>query len=304
MIKSYYTSGLLLMLSVFLGGCEDVIQLQTEKGPELLVVDGGIDNRSQPQIIRLSYTGGYFDNTTPRPALQATVTVTDDEGQTYAFTDPDQNGSYQWTPEPGQVLGQTGHRYTLSVQINGETYTAGNEIRRVPPIDSLVYRHESFPFKPEDGPQHGFVAEFFARDPVGAGDCYWIKSLKDGKPYKPEPAYFSIAYDAAYNAGAASDGLIFIMPIRMSITIGELFSAADSVGVELHSITQETFTFLQLARQESVNGGLFAVPSVNLPTNVRNMNPNGKAAVGFFGASAVSRAETRIDPEKARPKLN
>ncbi len=303
--KNTFSVALYIFIVLFsLTGCEDVINIKTEKGPELLVVDGWINNQSQVQKIKLSYTGGYFDNQTPKPALQASVIVTDSEGKVFEFTDTSQTGTYLWIPSDGEVAGKVGNVYTLTIKLNGEVYTATNEIKRVPPIDSLIYRPESFPFKPEKGPQEGFVAEFFARDPKGAGDCYWIKSLKDGKPYKPEPRFFSIAYDAAFNAGAATDGLIFILPIRTSITIQELFSAQDSVGVELHSITQETFNFLQLARQESTNGGLLAVPSVNLPTNIKNTNPAGKAAVGFFGTSAISRAETRIDPALARPKQN
>lgn len=290
------------LTSFFLLGCEDIINLKTQKGPELLVVDGWINNQHQTQKIQLSYSGGYFEDTAPKPGLDAIVHVTDELGRSFEFKDTNRSGIYTWVPVNGEMLGKVGGTYTLNIKIAGEEYTATNEIKRVPRIDSLIYREESLPIKPEKGPKDGYVAEFYARDPIGEGDCYWIKALKDGKPNKSQPRYISVAYDAGFNPGAPADGLIFIRPIRTSITIEELFSARDSIGVELHSITYDTFKFLQLVRQESTNGGLLAVPSVNIPSNIKNVNTKGRPALGFFGASAVSRVETSIDPAKARPK--
>jgi hypothetical protein len=96
--------------------------------------------------------------------------------------------------------------------------------------------------------------------------------------------------------------LIFIQPIRRSVTTDSLYQAGNHVGVELHSITNEAFYFIQQVQEQSNNGGLFATPLANIKSNVSNADPNGRKPLGYFGASAVSRMETIIDPAKARPE--
>jgi len=293
----------LLFSAFFLTSCEDAINIDTETGPSELVVDGWITNKPGPQTVKLSLSASYFNNSPAKPALGAEVMITDDQGAIYKFTDEKGQGTYKWTPKSDTVaLGRIGGKYALQIKYSGEEYTATNEIKRVPKIDSLTYQEESFPINPPEGPRDGFLAQFYARDFVGVGDTYWIKPLKSGKLYGTEPGDISLAFDASFGAGTPSDGLTFIQPLRQSINVNRLFSAGDTVGVELHSITLESYFFLFQVRQESTNGGIFAVPPANIPTNVSNEKPNGKKALGFFGASAVSRAETVIDPKKAKPK--
>ncbi len=292
-----------LALFIFLTGCEDVIDIDTETGPSELVVDGWITDKLGPQTIKLTQSAAYFDNRPAQPALGAEVTVTDDRGTVYSFLDKDAKGIYQWSPQEDTLsLGRIGGSYQLSIRYAGEEYTASNQIKRVPRIDSLTYEEESFPITPSDGPKDGYLAQFYARDFVGLGDTYWIKPLKGSQLYGADPGNISLAFDASFSAGSPSDGLVFIQPLRQSINVNQLFSAGDTVGVELHSITIESYFFLFQVRQESANGGIFAVPPANIPTNVTNVNPGGKKALGFFGASAISRAETIIDPKKAKPK--
>lgn len=285
-----------------LWSCETVIDLETETGPSSLVVDGWITNQPGAQEIRLSKSAPYFDNSPAQPALQAEVWIEDDLGSVYRFEDLASNGKYQWSPvRADSVLGAIGRSYKLFIDFEGERYTAENEIKRVPTIDSLIFTHESWPFEPEDGPKNGFIAEFFARDFDGVGDCYWIKPLRDGKYYKSNPSNISLAYDASFSKESSTDGLIFIQPIRQSLTVGELFADKNLVGVELHSINETAFNFLARVRTESSNGGLLAVPFANIPSNVKS--ENGKRVLGFFGASAVSRMEREVDANTARPRV-
>ena len=292
---------LLLAMFVVLTSCEDVIDLETEAGPEQLVVDGWITNEAGPQTIKLNWSASYFNNGPAKPVLGAEVTVTDDKGKIYKFEDVAGNGQYIWGKTNADTLGHVGRTYTLKIQNQADVYTAKSELKRVPAVDSIVYRNEKLPFDPDKGPREGYVAQFYARDFVGEGDNYWIKPLINGKPVVEKAVNISLAYDAAFSAGAPSDGLIFILPIRESITTDSLYSAGASVGVELHSITNETFEYLKQIREQAANGGLFAVPISNIKSNVINADPKGIKALGHFGTSAVSRKETVIDPEKARP---
>jgi hypothetical protein len=289
------------LTTLALSSCQDVIDLQTEAGPSQLVVDGWITTQAGSQRIRLTKSSGYFDNTAAKPALGATVRVTDDRGTAYDFRDLKGDGNYVWQPTGSQPIGRVGGKYVLSIKLEGEEYRAATEIRRVPAIDSIGYEYKEPTVVPADAPKKGYLAEFYAKDPLGVGDCYWVKFSKNGKLYN-KPNGITLAYDAAFSPGAASDGLLFIQPIRQSVTPDngtQLYAEKDTIKVELHSISLEAYYFLFQVRQESSNQGLFAVPPANIPTNVLNVRSGGPKALGFFGSSAVSAFQTVFDDKKA-----
>jgi hypothetical protein len=294
-----------LLAALALTSCEDVIDLDAPVGTPQVVVDGWVTNQPGPQSVKLTRSAGYFNNA-PAPALTgATVTVTDDRGRTYRFLDTANQGVYTWTPEgTADTLGRIGGTYTLTVKTGADTYQAVTRINRVPVIDSLTYYFDKPTIPPGagtgNGPTEGYVAQFFARDPVGTGDCYWIKTYKNGT-YFNRPADITLAYDAAFAPGSPSDGLLFILPIRQAIT-KELYAERDSARIELLSVPLDAFYFLQQVQEESANGGIFATAPSNIRTNVVNTNPGGPKALGFFGGSAVSTFRTVFEKSQARPK--
>jgi hypothetical protein len=153
-----------------------------------------------------------------------------------------------------------------------------------------------------------YFAEFWSRDFIGSGDTYWIKSFKNGI-YLNEPAEINIAYDAGFSEGGNVDGLIFIPPIRDAINPFEQdeddefispFEDGDSVYVEIHSITNETFRFLNDVRIQTDRPGgfaeLFAVPLSNVPTNIQYLGGDPQIVVaGFFNVAAVRSAGKTLD---------
>ncbi len=292
---------LFLLPLLALTACQDVIDLDTETGPTQLVVDGWVTNQAGPATIKLTQSAAYFDNSIPKPVLSATVTVTDEANVVYEFKDLKADGVYVWTPPAKDTaLGHVNGTYRLIIKTGGETYQATTQIRPVPRVDSVNYFFEKPPVAPTNGPSEGYTAEFYARDLFGKGDSYWIKTYKNGT-YFNRASDISTAYDAGFSPGGNIDGIIFILPIRRSIN-KELWAKGDSLKVELLSLTDETYYFLQAVNLESSNQGLFATPPTNIPSNVQNVNTSGRKALGFFGGSAVSTFQTVIDEKKARPK--
>jgi hypothetical protein len=292
-----------LMLSLsLLTSCEDIVEIDTREGVKQLVIDAFLTNESQSQTVKLSISQPYFDNSSPKPALGATVTVFDEDTVAYQFKDIKNNGSYVWQPKAGEALNKANKRYALHIKYDGEEYVSLSQLKRVPKTDSLVYEEEDLPIQPTDGsPQNGFVAQFYARDPTGEGDAYWIRTKKNHK-YIDKSNSLSLAYDAGFSPNAQNDGFIFILPIRRSIT-RDLYQDKDTLSVELYGITPETYFFLSQARTESSNVGLFARTPNNVPTNIVNQNEKStKKALGFFSVMAVNKLETIIDKAKAKPK--
>jgi Domain of unknown function (DUF4249) len=292
---------IVLLAALSLTSCQDVIQIDLTPGPTQLVIDGWLTDQPGPQRIKLTNSAAYFDNSAAKPVLGATVTVADETGRIFEFKDLKKDGVYVWTPaSPRDTLARRGLRYGLQIKTNGEEYVAQTQFNRVPKIDSVTYFPEKPTVAPTKGPKEGFQAEFWSRDLVGRGDCYWIKASKNGK-YFGSTNDISVAYDGAFSQGSASDGLIFILPIRRSIN-PELWSEKDTIRVELHAIPLEAYYFLQQVQQEGSNQGLFATPPANILTNVINRDTKGRKPLGFFGASSVSVFTTVIDAKKAKPK--
>lgn len=296
---------LVLGASMFFS-CEDVIDVDVEEGISQLAVDAWITDQQGIQTIRLTLSQGYFDNNPAQPALGAVVTVVDNTGQTFSFLDEDNNGYYLWNPSPADsTLGQIGNQYTLTIQYQGETFEAFSEIKRVPVIDSISYELK----EEELGNPEGHYAELFARDFQGVGDTYWIRTYKNGELLR-RAGDINIAYDAGFSKGGNIDGLTFITPIREGINpfyekendnnvFDPPYLDGDSIRVQIYSITEDAFTFLEEVQTQLNNSGLFAEPTNNVSTNVRNLNPNSTVkAVGFFGASAVSEKSGVIAGDK------
>jgi hypothetical protein len=293
-----------LAASFFLFGCEDVIEKEVKSGVSQLVVDAFINDQADNQSIKLTFSQGYFDNSSPKPVLGATVFVFDEDSVGHQFFDERRNGNYVWKPNAKQkAMNKIGKQYLLYIQHDGQEYISVSKLNRVPKIDSLNYFNDTLAIKPQTTSQFGFTAEFFARDFKGEGDCYMIKSTIEGKPKKANN--FTLAYDGAFRPGSKSDGIIFILPIRRAINTDTLALLQDReyVAVEVSSLTQEAYFYLSLLQQESSNQGLFSVPSVNLPSNVVNRNEKSdKKPLGFFNIASVSVFGTRIEKEKAKPK--
>ena len=282
-----------------LEGCTTVIDAQLDTGPTQLSVDCLLTDQPGPQTIRLTQTAAYFDSSTPPAALSATVTVADDAGKTYAFTDPDNDGYYVWQPTSKDALGQTGRTYQLSIAYKGETFRASSKMNRVPTVDSIIFVKKKL--NPLSTKQ-GYRAEFYARDVPGAVDYYRIRFFRNGE-LQSKTGDIITSQDGAFRGTANTDGLMFIAPIRQSVNPDSLYALNDIVKVEVHSLTSEAFDFWQQVQTQITNGGLFARPPANVPTNVVNTAPNGRKATGFFITSAIRSRTATVSPENLRADL-
>jgi len=289
-------------ISIF-SSCEDPIDVQLSPTNGQVNVDAWLTNESIVQTIKLRRVSPYFV-ASPSPVISgATVFVTDDLGNEFNFVEIDQSGNYAWTPTPGESIGEVGRSYSLDIDIDGKLYNALSEMKRIMPIDSLITT-----FKEEElGQVEGIYAEVFARDFVGPGDTYWIKTFKNGN-FLNKPGEINIVYDASFTAGGGVDGVTFISPIRNDINresdpddapSGDTddlapWAVGDSIRVEIHSLNESAFYFMEesLTQMTLGDAALFAEPPANVPSNITPLNPitDADQAVGFFNVSAVTSA--------------
>ncbi len=291
---------LISAMSLFLTSCEDVVQLESVKTETLLAIDGTITNQPGNQVLKLTKSQGYFDNSKPQTVQGVNVQVKDNLGNVFDFKDLKSDGTYTWIPKVAtQPMGVIGRKYTLQVKMEGETYEAVSEMKRVPKIDSIRYQFEKADFG-QKGPKEGYDVHFFANDFKGLGDCSTMKAYKNGKQIGKLGD--NIIFDGGFTKGSVADGLLFLEFSRRVYT--ELYSENDIVKIELYSITEDNFDYLSRVQNQINNTGLFASPTSSVGTNIFNLNKNStKKAAGWFGASAVNILETRVEKTKASTNL-
>ena len=312
-MKRIILNALVVLFSGLIFSCEKDIYPELETAEPQFVVDAFITDLPEVQKIRLAQSLPYYQAETLPPLRNATVSITDDQGKRYDFVEGSEVGTYEWTPTVADpVFGEVGRTYTLEIISGNTTVNSTVSMGRVPDVDTVIFAYEEeSPFNAE-----GYTAEFFAVDPVGPGDTYWIKTFKNNE-YLNLPSEINVAYDAAFSAGGNVDGTTFILPIRRSINPqdvdedGNLLKAYepdDSIRVEIHSISNLAFDFfLQMQEQIDRPGGfgeLFAVPLANLPTNLQATGPFENRVVGFFNVAAVSSKSNWLDPNNLPPKGN
>ena len=291
----------LLVVTFIFSSCEDVIDLELEDGRTRLVVDGFLNSDSSVQKIRITTTAPYFSNSATPVENGAAVKVVGPNGIEYNFIN-DGDGNYHYNPSTLGPLDSIGFDYKLELVYEKYTYIANSILNPVPVIDSMTVAFEEEGFNGEEG----YYTQFYSRDFAGRKDYYWIKPFKNGEPvYKNEPAFMILSEDAAFG-GDAADGLVFILPLRASITDPKspfelvdttltLNRPLDVSSVELHSINEDGYQFLGQIGGTNGNDGLFAVPPSNIRSNITDASGNEQDEVlGLFSLSGISKSQIII----------
>ncbi len=316
-MKNYHLF-LVFIFVCLLTSCEDVVNPSINSSKPTFIVDAFLTNEPLPQTIRLTQTIGFLDNLQQQPTvLGATVQITNSQKEVFTFIDEKKDGNYTWKPKNStETLGEIGTSFTLTVSNNAETFSATSQVKRTAIFDSLGYEFlaES---KERSNAKEGYYARIysknpnrfskffgkytdslgnpiFARDNIGVGDCYRIKTYRNGTLFM-KPQEMNLAYDASFSKGGSTDGTSFIFPIRSAITDADKpYKISDNIQIDIISLTEQTFDYLNRIQVQQQNGGLFANPPSNVGTNIINTNPQSKIqALGWFCVSArISRKVT------------
>ncbi|WP_421879171.1 DUF4249 domain-containing protein [Marinoscillum sp.] len=299
-----------LILIMLFSACEFEIHPELAAPEEVLVIDAFLTDKQETQTINITRSQPYFETTRPEKVTGLTVRLEDlTSGNAYTFLE----GEEHYYLEVTSPIAIVGHTYRLEVEGDEASFEAFATMKRVPPIDSIGFEYNEPNFLVD---QNHFTAQFYAVDPKGVGDCYWIKGWKNGI-YFNKPEELNMAYDASVSPGQPIDGQLFVFPVRAgfinpygndddpeSTDMVPPYEVGDSLYVEIHSIDRAAFDFLYaLYFQINRPGGfgeIFSSPLSNVSTNIRNMNPTSSINVaGFFSMSAVSASGRKLTEEIA-----
>tara|TARA_B110000438_G_scaffold303766_1_gene367157 strand:+ start:1119 stop:2066 length:948 start_codon:yes stop_codon:yes gene_type:complete len=299
---------LLIVFAFF--ACENIIYPELEPSLEQYVVDAWLNDLPGSQKIFLSKSNNYFMSELPKLLSGAEVYLTDEDGNRYDFEESAEG--YVWGDSLSTSFLQVGTSYQLNVSIDGIRFSGISEMNPVPPVDSITFKYQKEDFSTDED---YYLAEVVATDLVGVGNTYWIKAWKNGV-YLNKASEINIAYDAGFSAGGNIDGQVFIQPIQELINpfdtdeAGEAlieppYSIGDTIYVEILSISESAFYFLNEVKIQTVRSGgfgaLFAPPFSNVSTNLMNEDVNSTIhPVGFFNVSAISSLEQVLTSEIAQ----
>lgn len=271
-------SFLLLALAVIFSACTERIELElNDDGNRRIVVDGWFTDREEQHEVKLTWTTSYFANQPAPPVQGALLNISD--GETEIELTEEAPGIYR-TPV---TAGEPGKTYTLTIEYDGEVYTASSEMRLSPEIDSLHVRildpQEEFgvPFDPY------YSVRIWTQELPGTGDCYMWRTYVNGESVRDTLRELSFIDDNLYDGVYVADTEIDFLEIEDEATIG------DTVRIEQFNIGQQAYDiFIGIMNETDWNGGLFDAPPANVETNLTN------GALGYFGAASVREAETVI----------
>ena len=282
------TPSLLVALAcAALVGCEDVVVVDLGETAARLVVEGGVVHDRATQTVRLNTTSPYFDASVAAPVTGATVSISDDRGQSIDLAER----------EPGVYEGsgldtEIGRTYTLDVEVEGERYRAVEPLRAVAPIDEIrVVYEDGQNSEAVEGAVAGYRVKVDFRDPPARGDSYRWQTLVDGRPVFPPELGFGtslLADDELFNGLMVED---------YSPNAAVAFLPGQTVVVRQSSLTPRAFSFYELFfLQLDEGGGPFDVPPAEVRGNVANLTDSSRPALGYFLVTDTAEASITVPP--------
>jgi hypothetical protein len=278
----------LVALATFgLTACEKVVQLNIDSDDPIVIIDAQITNRLEKWRVNLSLTQPYFDQSKIDYIETAQVIITDSDGtaDTLAY---DTAGTFvSWKLKKCEV----GKSYTLTVNYNGETYTATETCYYQDTMDFIqsYYLPERNGFIPEG---HYVFQKSDEHEPDG--DYYLWRIYRNGADQLDSTGYL-LDTDEFRSTGFWNiqidpddplkdiDRGVYPRPFPLR------FDEGDFVQVEQLRISEDYFDFLTgFASQQSRAGTPFDPPPANPQSNIRG------GAYGYFSVVNITEKSVTV----------
>ncbi|MBT1708786.1 DUF4249 family protein [Fulvivirgaceae bacterium PWU5] len=287
MNKYIKQTALLILPALLVTACDEAYimdDLQTESG---ITIEGLVTNLPGRQFVKVSRsTDFYASGKTPR-ITDATVQVSDNVGNTYTYVhNPGGHADSVGYYKPAiPFVGQVGRTYSLTVQADGQTYTASDEMFHINPIDELEFELDQDQVdepEDEDFPNRIYEVLMSVEEPQETRDYYLFRTYRNG--------------ERIWSESSEDDPEIYVTDDVLvggeikDIAIPGYFENGEVAGAEIYSLSRPVFIFYRdLSKILANDGGMFDPPPANPRSNISNN------AFGLFQASAISYREVRIE---------
>ncbi|WP_018344164.1 DUF4249 family protein [Cytophaga aurantiaca] len=258
----------ILLSTLVLFSCQKVIDIHPATGDVKVIIQAYLYTDSVAHVVVTKSTD--YLSTTPPPSLSsATVTLTDDHGNSEVLT---WNASRQRF-ESSVMKGIVDETYTLKVDLEGKSYSATSTLLYLDQVDSItVVKEAKTTFNDE-----GYYMKLYGTIPTNVDKYYLFKGYSAGK-------FLNGPNDIVYADNTMISGKLD------GIDMGYKCDSLAIAKLEIYSLTLGANKFYSSAELQLNNdGGFFSTP----PANVPSMFNNG--AVGLFQCSDVQVLTTYVD---------
>jgi Domain of unknown function (DUF4249) len=289
---------LFLTILLLLNSCIAQFIPKIDEEKELLVVQGLITDRMEPDTIKLSKSLPLGEISAARPVSGSFVAITDDLLNVVLLSEI-APGTYI---TPSYFHGVIGRSYTLHINGNSEFsflnyQSIPMEMKPVPPIDSLYYEKTVIEkangyFKGVDGCQ----IYLDSHDPENTCKFYrwdfsetWVLRLLFDVPNKKcwisdKSHSINIKSTAAFD-----EARITRFPINYFTNITDRLKTKYSILVNQYSLNEEEYIYWEKIQNIAVQvGGLYDIIPASVPSNISCIESPAEKVLGYFSVSAVS----------------
>lgn len=258
---------LILTIGLFLLACEDVIEVDLDTAPPRLVIDASIDwvknTSGNEQKITLSTTTGYYSNEFPTVS-GANITIANSLGTIFNFIEASDTGEYICTDfEP--IIGET---YTLTILLNGETYTATETLIATSSIEDTIEQNNEGGF----GGDEIEITYYYQDD--GTQENYYLYGIK-----APVVAFPQYAIENDENTQGN------LTPVYYS---HKDLKPEDEINIKLYGISKRYYEYFKKVLTASGNDdGPFQSTPTAVRGNVLNQTNSDNYTFGYFRLSEV-----------------
>ncbi|MET0637973.1 MAG: DUF4249 domain-containing protein [Chitinophagaceae bacterium] len=265
-INILFITGSLAVLT----SCEKVIEIDLDGVDKKYVVEANISDQPGTCRVLLSQTRDFTDNNQFVGIGGAVVTITESGGAVTVLT-PSEPGVY----ESAALVGTSGKTYNLSVNINGETFTASSTLPQKVNLDS-IYTTSEFLFN-----DTRLIVNVDFMDPPGKGNNYRFIQYFNGK--REDQLQFM---NDDYTDGRNVNTKLFYFNDDDEKELD--LKSGDEVRVEMYNIDPAMYKYWFSLFRSSTGDSNQATPS-NPVSNIRG------GALGYFSAHTMQ-TKTMIVP--------
>lgn len=245
----------ILLLGIF-SSCEKAIDLNLDNAKPIIVIDGGVNDLNEVQVVRISTTYSFTEANKFNGLAGAKVVLTGSDGTTVNYTEKT-TGIYN-SPK---FKGKPGTTYKLTVNVQGQTYTAISTMPQKVILNLLTFKEFTVVDKTRK-----YVAVIYD-DPPAIDNWYHSIVRFKGK------VKFDVATDDRFNNGNKVNDVIFY-------DLSKDMVPGDTVAVEFQCVDRAVHRyFFSLGQNLSETQ---PVSPANPPSNFDNN------ALGVFSAYTTS----------------
>jgi hypothetical protein len=261
---------LVLILAIFLNGCEDVVTIDLKTDTPKLVIEASINwykgTTGQEQKIKLTTTTNYYSSEIPKVS-GATVSITNSTNTTFYFTEVSDTGIYTCF----NFIPIINEHYTLTIINNGNIYTAAETLKSVTPISEIIQNNEG-----------GFTGKkieikTYYTDPANETNYYLYK--------------YNYSNQVRQNIYADED-TFFQGNKFFSVSRSDDLKIGDEITITHYGVSKPYYNYMNvlISVAGSTGGSPFQSPPATVRGNVINTTNPNNYPLGYF---SISEADTK-----------